>query len=252
MSTFLKLENVSIEFPIFGAHATSLKTTLASAATGGRIGVNTGVTVVQALRDISLDLRDGDRLGLVGHNGAGKSTLLQVLAGVYPPTRGLYRRQGTIASLINPLLGIELDASGYENILIRGLVLGNDRKTIQRLIPDIAEFSGLGDYLSMPVRTYSTGMMMRLAFSIVTSIRTDILLMDEWLSVGDEQFQRQAEERLREVVSKAGILVLASHSRPLIDKECTTVLELYHGTVTGLPATFHTRRADSAALQGAS
>jgi len=252
VSTFLELENVSIEFPIFGAHATSLKTTLASAATGGRIGVNTGVTVVQALRDISLDLRDGDRLGLVGHNGAGKSTLLQVLAGVYPPTRGFYRRQGTIASLINPLLGIELDASGYENILIRGLVLGNDRKTIQRLMPDIAEFSGLGDYLSMPVRTYSTGMMMRLAFSIVTSIRTDILLMDEWLAVGDEQFQRQAEERLREVVSKAGILVLASHSRPLIDKECTTVIELHHGTVTGPPTKFHAAQADPAAVQIAS
>ena len=235
MSTFITLENVSVEYPIFGTHSTSLKTTLASAATGGRIGVNTGVTVVQAIRDISLDLREGDRLGLVGHNGAGKSTLLQTLAGVYPPTRGTYRRQGTIASLINPLLGIELDASGYENILIRGLVLGIDRRTIRRAMPEIAEFSGLGDYLSMPVRTYSTGMMMRLAFSIVTSIRTDILLMDEWLSVGDKQFQRQAEERMREIVSKAGILVLASHSRSLIEKECTAVLELNHGTAAGPP-----------------
>jgi lipopolysaccharide transport system ATP-binding protein len=133
------------------------------------------------------------------------------------------------------LLGIELDASGYENILIRGLVLGIDRATIRRVMPDIAEFSGLGEYLSMPVRTYSTGMMMRLAFSIVTSIRTDILLMDEWLSVGDEQFQRQAEGRLREIVSKAGILVLASHSRALIAKECTSVLELQHGEAVGMP-----------------
>jgi lipopolysaccharide transport system ATP-binding protein len=233
--TFLTLENVSVEFPIFGAHATSLKTTIASAATGGRIGVSTGVTVVQALRNITLHLREGDRLGLVGHNGAGKSTLLQTLAGVYPPTCGTYRREGTIASLVNPLLGIELDASGYENILIRGLVLGIDRATIRRVMPDIAEFSGLGEYLSMPVRTYSTGMMMRLAFSIVTSIRTDILLMDEWLSGGDEQFQRQAEGRLREIVSKAGILVLASHSRALIAKECTSVLELQHGEAVAMP-----------------
>ena len=235
MPTFLTLRNVWVEYPIFGAHSSSLKTTLASAATGGRIGVHTGVTVVQALRDISLALKEGDRLGVVDHNGAGKSTLLQTLAGVYPPTRGTYRRQGTIASLVNPLLGIEPDATGYENILIRGLVLGNDRRAIRRALPDIAEFSGLGDYLSMPVRTYSTGMMMRLAFSIVTSIRADILLMDEWLSVGDEQFRRQAEERLRAVVSKAGILVLASHSQTLIDKECTSVLELHHGTAGGPP-----------------
>jgi lipopolysaccharide transport system ATP-binding protein len=233
--SFLTLDNVSVEFPIFGAHATSLKTTLASAATGGRIGVNTGVTVVQALRNVTLHLQEGDRLGLVGHNGAGKSTLLQTLAGVYPPTSGTYRRHGTIASLVNPLLGIELDASGYENILIRGLVLGIDRRTIRRAMPDIAEFSGLGDYLAMPVRTYSTGMMMRLAFSIVTSIRTDILLMDEWLSVGDEQFQRQAESRLRDVVANAGILVLASHSRALIEKECRTVMELQHGVAAGPP-----------------
>jgi lipopolysaccharide transport system ATP-binding protein len=224
-----------VEFPIFGTHATSLKTTLASAATGGRIGVNTGVTVVQALRDIHLDLKEGDRLGLVGHNGAGKTTLLQTLAGVYPPIRGTYRRRGAIASLINPLLGIEGDATGYENILIRGLVLGFDRGAIRRAMPDIAEFSGLGDYLSMPVRTYSTGMMMRLAFSIVTSVPTDILLMDEWLSVGDEQFRKQAEERLRSIVSKAGILVLASHSRSLIEQECGIVLELSHGAAVRPP-----------------
>jgi lipopolysaccharide transport system ATP-binding protein len=227
--TFLTLENVSVEFPIFGAHATSLKTTIASAATGGRIGVHTGIAVVQALRGVSLNLQDGDRLGLVGHNGSGKSTLLQTLAGVYPPTRGTYRRQGTIASLINPLLGIEMDATGYENILIRGLVLGIDRAAIRQRMPDIAEFSGLGDYLSMPVRTYSTGMIMRLAFSIVTSVRADILLMDEWLSVGDEQFRKQAEERLQAIVSKAGILVIASHSSDLISRECNRVIELCHG-----------------------
>lgn len=231
MTTFLRLADVWVEYPIFGAHSTSLKSTLASSATGGRIGINTGVTVVQALRDITIDLREGDRLGLVGHNGAGKSTLLQTLAGVYPPTRGTYRRQGTIASLIHPLLGIEMDATGYENILIRGLVLGISRPVIRQRMPDIAEFSGLGDYLSMPVRTYSTGMMMRLAFSIVTSVCADILLMDEWLSVGDEQFQKQAEERLQAIVSKAGILVIASHSSDLIVRECNRVIELCHGAV---------------------
>lgn len=225
----VSLRNVSVEYPIYGTHAHSLKTTIASAATGGRIGYHTGVTVVQALRDITLELHDGDRLGVTGHNGAGKSTLLQTIAGVYPPTAGVFKRIGTVSSLINPMLGMELDASGYENIMIRGLIIGLNRRTILKLTPDIAEFSGLGDYLSMPVRTYSTGMMMRLGFSIVTATRSDILLMDEWLSVGDAEFRQQSESRLRDVLDNTGILVLASHSPELIARECSRVLELRHG-----------------------
>jgi lipopolysaccharide transport system ATP-binding protein len=227
----LAFEAVSVDYPIFGADAASLKTTITSAATGGRIGRDTGVTVVEALRDISFELRDGDRLGLVGHNGAGKSTLLQALAGVYPPTRGRYRREGSLASLVNPMLGIEREATGYENIMIRGLVLGLDRRTIGQLTPSIAEFSGLGDYLHMPVHTYSTGMMMRLAFAITTCVRADILLMDEWLSVGDAEFRRVAEERIRGLVAESGILVIASHSADLIARECNRVIELSHGAV---------------------
>lgn len=227
----LAFEAVSVDYPIFGADAASLKTTITSAATGGRIGRDTGVTVVEALRDISFELRDGDRLGLVGHNGAGKSTLLQALAGVYPPTRGRYRREGSLASLVNPMLGIEREATGYENIMIRGLVLGLDRRTIGQLTPSIAEFSGLGDYLHMPVHTYSTGMMMRLAFAITTCVRADILLMDEWLSVGDAEFRQVAEERIRGLVAESGILVIASHSADLIARECNRVIELSHGAV---------------------
>jgi len=225
------LDGVTVEYPIFGADGESLKKTLTAAATGGQIGRSTGITVVEALRDVSLELHDGDRLGLVGHNGAGKSTLLQTLAGVYPPTRGRYRRAGSVMSLVNPMLGIEREATGYENIMIRGLVLGLDRPTIRRLSPEIAEFSGLGDYLHMPVHTYSTGMMMRLAFAITTSVRADILLMDEWLSVGDAEFRQQAEERIRELVAQSGILVIASHSAELIARECNRVIELSHGAV---------------------
>ena len=167
----------------------------------------------------------------MGHNGSGKSTLLQTLAGVYPPTRGSYIHSGSIASLVNPMLGIEREATGFENIMIRGLVLGMNRRTIRQLTPEIAEFSGLGDYLHMPVHTYSTGMLMRLAFSITTSVRADILLMDEWLSVGDAEFRQQAEERIRALVSQSGILVIASHSAELIARECTRVIELAHGVV---------------------
>jgi lipopolysaccharide transport system ATP-binding protein len=185
--------------------------------------------MIRALSDITIDLKDGDRLGIIGHNGAGKSTLLRVLAGVYPPTRGTYSRSGTIGSLLDPMLGMEMDATGYENIFLRGMILGWSRRDVVRLTPDIAEFSGLGDYLEMPARTYSTGMLMRLGFSIATAIHCEILLMDEWLSVGDADFQQQAEERLRAVVANTGILVLASHSPGLISRECNAVLELCHG-----------------------
>jgi lipopolysaccharide transport system ATP-binding protein len=167
----------------------------------------------------------------MGHNGAGKSTLLRVIAGVYPPTRGRLERTGTVSSLIDPMLGIEMDATGYENIRLRGLIAGMRLAAIKAITPQIAEFSGLGDYLSIPVRTYSTGMLMRLAFSIATAVHTDILIMDEWMSVGDADFKLQAEERLREVIDNTGILVLASHQADLIERECNRSIELSHGAI---------------------
>jgi len=233
----LLLQDAAVDFPIYGAHAKSFKQALAAAATGGRIGTDTGVAVVQALRDITIELHNGDRLGIIGHNGSGKSTLLRVFAGVYPPTSGTLTIDGSVASLIDPGLGIEPDATGEENIYLRGLVMGLSRGEVAGVFEDICSFSGLGDYLSLPVRTYSTGMLMRLAFSIATSIRSDILLMDEWLSVGDTSFQAAAESRLRTVVDDAGILVLASHCPELISRECNKVLELSHGAVIRFDST---------------
>lgn len=227
---YISLKNVAVNFPVYGAGANSLKKTLASSVTGGRLGKETGVAVVKALSDINLELRDGDRLGVIGHNGAGKSTLLRTLAGIYEPSSGDFVRQGSIASLIDPMLGIELDATGLENITLRGLVMGMGKKKIEQITPEICEFSGLGEYLHMPVRTYSTGMLMRLAFSITTSVKADILLMDEWLSVGDAEFTERAEMRMKEIVSNTGILVLASHSSDLIAKECNRVIKLEHGS----------------------
>jgi lipopolysaccharide transport system ATP-binding protein len=227
----ISLKNVGVNFPIYGAGANSLKKTLAASVTGGRFGKETGVNVVQALSDINLELKAGDRLGLTGHNGAGKSTLLRTLAGVYEPSVGEFVRRGTVSSLIDPSLGIEPDATGFENIMLRGLVMGMSKTQIDELTPSIIDFSGLGDYINMPVRTYSTGMMMRLAFSISTSVQADILLMDEWLSVGDAEFTAKAEQRMKDVVSSAGILVLASHSPDLIAKECNRVIHLEHGRI---------------------
>lgn len=232
---YISLKNVGVNFPIYGAGASSLKKTLAASVTGGRFGMETGVKVVQALSDINLELKAGDRLGLIGHNGAGKSTLLRTLAGVYEPSVGDFVRKGTLASLIDPSLGIEADATGLENIMLRGLVMGMSKRKIDSLTDDIVDFSGLGDYISMPVRTYSTGMLMRLAFSISTSVEADILLMDEWLSVGDAEFTEKAEKRMKDVVSGAGILVLASHSPELIAKECNRVVHLEHGRIVSAP-----------------
>jgi len=228
---YISLKNVGVNFPIYGAGANSFKKTLAASVTGGRFGKETGVNVVQALSDINLELKAGDRLGLIGHNGAGKSTLLRTLAGVYEPSVGEFVRRGSVSSLIDPSLGIEADANGVENIMLRGLVMGMSKKQVDELTPSIIEFSGLGDYINMPVRTYSTGMMMRLAFSISTSVQADILLMDEWLSVGDAEFTEKAEQRMKDVVSGAGILVLASHSPDLIEKECNRVIHLEHGRI---------------------
>ena len=170
-------------------------------------------------------------MGIVGHNGSGKTTLLRTMKGVYPPQGGRCEVTGRIASLVEPVQGMEPEATGWENIALRGVLTGMAQSEMQRLTPEIAEFSGLGDYLAMPVRTYSTGMLMRLAFSIATSIRSDILLMDEWLSVGDADFKERAEIRLREVVEQSGILVLASHSAELIARECNRVVQLEHGRV---------------------
>lgn len=227
----ISLKNVSVSFPIYGAGANSIKKTLAASVSGGRFGKETGVTVVQALRNINLELKSGDRLGLIGQNGAGKSTLLRTLAGIYEPASGTFIRQGSVASLIDPSLGIESDATGFENIMLRGLVMGLSKREIDKLTPSICEFSGLGEHLNMPVRTYSTGMAMRLAFSISTSVQADILLMDEWLSVSDAEFKAKAEKRMQDVVASSGILVLASHSPRLIQKECNMVLRLDQGGI---------------------
>jgi len=227
----LCLEHATVHLPILGARAWSLKHTLLASATGGRIGREAGVTVVEALNDICFDLRDGDRLGVTGHNGAGKTTLLRVLSGAYPPTSGIRICEGRLATLIDPSLGIEPEATGYENIILRGLVMRVGRTRIRRMRDEIAEFSELGDFLSMPVRTYSSGMRMRLAFAIVTSFPADILLMDEWLSVGDADFKPKAEARMRGLVSKSGILVVATHSKDLIDRECTRTITLQKGSV---------------------
>ena len=215
----IKLQNVSVQFPIYSFHSRSLKNSLVGKITGGEIGRNVSNQVsVTALHDLSINLKSGDRLGVMGPNGAGKSTLLRVIAGIYAPTSGSIEVKGRIASLIDISLGMELEASGFENIRMRGVMMGLSLKQIKSLEEEIAEFTELGPYLNMPIRSYSTGMHMRLGFAVSTAVPADILLMDEWLSVGDEAFKVKAEKRLEDYVNKSSILVLASHSKETIEK----------------------------------
>lgn len=211
--------HASVEIPIFNANSRSLKTQLMQIATGGKLtSDHGGHVVVRALYDLNFELADGDRVGLVGHNGAGKSTLLRVLSGVYAPTHGQVHLQGQVALLIDVSLGIDHEATGLENIFLRGASLGLSKNESNAKLDQIIEFSKLGDFIDMPVRIYSSGMHLRLAFSVSTVIRPEILLMDEWLSVGDEGFKHKAEARMAELVESTKIRVIASHSRHLIEK----------------------------------
>ena len=230
--TSIQFIHAGVEIPIFNASSRSLKTQMMQIATGGKLTSNqNGHVVVQALRDLEFQLADGDRVGLVGHNGAGKSTLLRVLSGVYAPTQGQVLLHGEVASLIDISLGIDHEATGRENIYLRGALLGLSKKKINAKFDEIIAFSELGDFIDMPVRTYSSGMHLRLAFSVSTVIRPEILLMDEWLSVGDEGFKQKAEIRMAELVEITKILVIASHSRHLIETICNRVLWLEHGMI---------------------
>jgi len=186
---------------------------------------------VQALRDINLDLRSGDRLGLVGHNGAGKTTLLRVLAGIYHPTAGAIRCEGLRMPLTDIQVGQDDEATGYEMILMRGLLMGLKRSEIEEKVEEIAEFSELGKFLELPIRTYSSGMALRLFFSIATSITADIILMDEWIAAGDEAFIKKASARLQMLVDRAHIIVIASHSRATLQRICTRGLLLEAGRI---------------------
>lgn len=201
-------------------------------ATGGRIATDSGKKVtINSLNHINLELTEGDRVGLIGHNGAGKSTLLRVLSGVYVPSSGKIKSQGKIVSLLDISVGMDGESTGYENIMLRGILLGLSPQEVTAKIDEIAEFSELGDYLNMPMRTYSSGMNLRLAFSIITTFPADIILMDEWLSVGDARFNKKASERLDEMVAQSSILVIASHDDALVNRLCNKVITLEHGEI---------------------
>lgn len=232
-ATSISVDRVWVEYAIYGMGSRSLKKTLMRWGSGGRLaGDANELWRVEALRDVSLTISDGERIGLIGGNGAGKTTLLRALAGSLRPVSGTVRRVGTLSSLFDVTLGMNVEATGWDNIRLRGLFLGLSSEDIRARAQEIAEFSELSsDNLARPVRTYSSGMLLRLAFAVSTSVHPEILLMDEWIGVGDAKFLAKAEQRLTDMVDKASILVLASHSDDLMRRLCTRLIWLDAGRV---------------------
>ena len=229
---YIKAEDLVVEFPLFNNTHRSIKNAVLHATTGGRLAKFAGKTKgVRAIDGINFDIKTGNRLGLVGHNGSGKTTLLRVLAGAYEPTLGALHVKGRVSSLLDINLGMDHDASGYENIFLRGIMMGLKPADIRQKMNEIAEFTELGEFLDMPVRTYSSGMQLRLAFAVSTSVHADIVVMDEWLSVGDAAFMAKASDRLQKLVDEAAILVIASHDPNLVNKICNRAFRMEHGRI---------------------
>lgn len=229
--TSIVLENVGVHYLLPQARSSGLLNSVRSLAMGGVIRKNHGRIGVTAIDGVTFSLKDGDRLGLIGHNGAGKTTLLRVLAGILPPTTGRLTITGRVSALMSIHLGLDSYASGYDNIRIRARYMGCTEDEIDAGFDDIVRFSELGDYLSLPIKTYSAGMRLRLAFSVATAFRPDILILDEWLSAGDENFQSKARDRLTSLIDRTGIFAFASHSSTLQQKMCNKALVLNKGRV---------------------
>jgi ABC-type polysaccharide/polyol phosphate transport system ATPase subunit len=229
----LRLRAVGVDFPVYSPRSRGvLNTLLRRSGETGRIEHGSGRKLqIHALRDIDLELNDGDRVGLIGGNGAGKSTLLRVLSGVYEPTAGAIWAEGRISSLTDLTLGLDPDASGYDFITMRGIVLGLSKRQIRALVPDIESFTELAEYLHLPVRTYSSGMLLRLAFAVATASAPDILLMDEMIGVGDAHFLERARVRLEAMMQQVKVLVLASHTDTILRTFCNKGLVLTEGRI---------------------
>jgi lipopolysaccharide transport system ATP-binding protein len=232
MTSKIQAREATVSFPIMNSSHRSLKKLLLNATTGGRIGNDArNHILVTSLCNVSFDIQPGERVALTGHNGSGKTTLLRALAGVYAPVSGSLEVVGKVSSLLDISIGMDPEATGEENVFLRATLMGIPKFEIEKRFDEIAAFADLGNYLYVPVRTYSSGMLLRLAFAVSTAVKSDIILMDEWLSVGDENFSKKASIRLNELVEQAAILVIATHSQDLVGRLCNREIRLEHGSI---------------------
>jgi len=229
---FVHVNDLTVEFPIYGTSSRSLKKLLVSQATGGRLMNQANeMVVVRALDKISFSIEHGERVALVGHNGSGKSTLLRVLAGIYKPSGGTVHISGSVGALLEPAAGMDPEATGVENIFLRGRVLGMSDAQISSQLDEIVEFTELANFIELPMRTYSAGMFARLAFAVSTAINPDILLIDEGIGAGDAKFMAKVQGRLQGMIDRSPILILASHDQTLVNQLCTRSIEFEHGQI---------------------
>jgi lipopolysaccharide transport system ATP-binding protein len=227
----IEADGLSIEFPLYHMSARSLKKRLLGRAAIRLKEDGSHRIVVAALRDLTFTIRPGERVALVGGNGAGKTTLLRTLAGIYEPVAGRLQVAGSVGSLIDPAAGMDSEATGRENIMLRGLFLGLSDAECAQMAEEAGRFSGLGEFLDVPIRTYSAGMSVRLSFAAATLMNPQILLMDEWFLAGDADFMARATERLETLVTGADILVLATHDMGIVRRWCTRAIRLEGGRI---------------------
>lgn len=238
--SLVNLAGVELTYPIYSVRAQSLRNAIANLAVGGKL-LKDGhdVVNVRALNQITFSLDDGDRLGIIGHNGAGKTTLLKVLAGVYEPDHGLVDVKGKVSSMIDVNLGLDPELTGRENVINMGRIRGFSTRQLLQKLPEIVEFTELGAFIDLPLKTYSAGMMTRLIFGVATSLDPEILLMDEWIGAGDKGFFDKATQRLNDIVTRAKVIILASHNWGLIQGLCNKLLvldggsQVYFGPIEG-------------------
>ncbi|MDP3675566.1 MAG: ABC transporter ATP-binding protein [Novosphingobium sp.] len=230
----IRIQGISLEYPIYDVTSRSLKISLLQQAVGSRLAKDRRNVRVQAIQNLTMNLSDGDRVGLVGHNGSGKSTLLRVIAGVTFPQLGKMDIKGRVVPLIERGLGVNSELTGRQNISLPLMLLGATGAEIRAAHQEIPEWTGLGEFIDLPVRTYSDGMRARLMFAISTAIHGDILLLDEWLGAGDAQFVQAASERMERMLASAGIMVVASHSAEIIQKFCTKAVWMERGEIIAI------------------
>lgn len=234
MKSKIKIQSVHLDFPIYDYQSRSLRNKIKNYGINMRkeaLNNKQNKKIVEALKNVSFNFSHGDRVGLLGPNGSGKTTLLKLIAGIYSPTSGTIQKTGDISCMLDIGFGFEQDATGYENIILSNITRGLTRKEIDKIISEIADFSGLGEFLDMPIRTYSSGMQARLAFSSAIANSPDILLIDEFFSTGDIEFSQKSKKKVLEMMDISSILIFASHDLDLITKICNKAVCMQNGEV---------------------
>jgi lipopolysaccharide transport system ATP-binding protein len=233
MTVSVELFGVTLDYPVYGVRAQSIRSSVMNLAIGGRFMKDQrDITVIRALSNIAFKIEEGDRLAFIGHNGSGKTSLLKVVAGIYEPTEGVVDIKGRVTSMISVSAGLDVEASGLQNIYNLGLMRLIRKSVIKERVPAIIEFSDLGAFIDMPVKTYSAGMVARLMFAVATELEADILVLDEWMGAGDAAFADKATERMNRFVEKAKIVVLATHDPGLVQRVCNKVCVLEGGRMS--------------------